>query len=135
MTELVNLHMMGTKQDLARRMKLRTDDSYRRAKVDQSIKLIYEDGLRVDTQRIEDLLREESWVPAPVSYFNLRMRSLVNIFSYRMHFQNDYQNMVLIYTACSCLIFCTNSIQVFGVPFSSIFCGSCVPSTKASSMN
>jgi hypothetical protein len=63
--------MMGTKEDLSRRKKLRTDDSHRRDKVKRSLKIIYKEGLSVDTTRIEDLLKEQSWVPVSVSYFNL----------------------------------------------------------------
>ena len=66
MTELINVHMMGTKEDLSRRMKLRTDDSHRRAKVEKSLKIIYEEGLRVDTDKVEKLLQPESWVPVHV---------------------------------------------------------------------
>jgi hypothetical protein len=63
--------MMGTKEDLRRRKKLRTDDSRRRDKVEQSLKIVYEEGLSVDTNRIEDLLKEQSWVPVSASHFNL----------------------------------------------------------------
>jgi hypothetical protein len=71
MTELSKVHMVGTKEDLPRRKKLRTDDSHRRDKVEQSLKIIYEEGLSVDTNRIEDILKDQSWVPVSVGYFNL----------------------------------------------------------------
>jgi hypothetical protein len=71
MTPLSKVHMMGTKEDLARRKKLRTDDSHRRAKVKQSLDIIYNKGLHVDADKVEDLLQKESWVPNSVSYFGL----------------------------------------------------------------
>ena len=59
--------MMGTKEDLLRRKKIRTDDQCRRDKVQECLDIIYKRGYAVDTAAIEDLLRKHSWVPTAVS--------------------------------------------------------------------
>ena len=58
---------MGLKEDLPRRKKLRTDDLDRRNKIEESLKIIYNKGLAVDSMAVENLLREQSWVPTAVS--------------------------------------------------------------------
>ena len=78
MTELSWVHMMGTKEDLSRRKKLCTDDSHHCDKVEQSLKIIYKEGLSVDTNRIEDLLKEHSWVPVSVGSSTFEMHTLAN---------------------------------------------------------
>ena len=75
---LSKVHMMGTKEDLARRKKLHTNDSHHCAKVKQSLNIIYNKGLCVDADKVEDLLQKESWVPNSVSCFNLLMHSVIN---------------------------------------------------------
>ena len=70
------------------------------------------------------------WVLQP-----LRCTPSLIIPFHRMHFWSGYQNTVLIYTTCSCLISCMSSIRAFGTPSLFIFYASCVPSMKANSTN
>jgi hypothetical protein len=64
--------MMGTKDDMSKRNKLRTDNSDRRNRVQESLDIIY-NGYAVNTPNVENLLQEESWVATSVSWFNSPM--------------------------------------------------------------
>ena len=108
---------MGTKEDLLRRKKIRTDNQNRRDKVQNSLDLIYKRGRAVDTAAIEDLLREHSWVPTAVSspspdgivYFS-QIR-----FRHRMRFPSNCLGLFLTFIECSYLTLCTNLILASGV--------------------
>ncbi|KZV98671.1 hypothetical protein EXIGLDRAFT_606761 [Exidia glandulosa HHB12029] len=59
-----DMHKMGTKEDMeTRRSEIRVDDAARRSKVEAARKVIYKDGYAVNNERIEDLLKDESYVP------------------------------------------------------------------------
>ena len=61
--------MMGTKDDMSKRNKLRTDNSNRRNQVQKSLDIIY-NGYAVNTPNVENLLQDESWVATSVSRSN-----------------------------------------------------------------
>lgn len=71
--------MMGTKEDKARRNKLRTDNADRRDKVEQSLDIILNKGRGVDSKAVEDLLQEKSWVPISVSWFNFPTITFIDL--------------------------------------------------------
>ena len=72
---------MGLKEDITRRKKSRMDDQDRRNKIEKSLDIIYNKGLAVDSAAVENLLREQSWVPTAVSSLLtiLRSRSLLMV--------------------------------------------------------
>ena len=61
---------MGMRRDLSQRTSLaRVDDMNRRSRLDAARKAIYEKNNTVDGVAIEDLLKEDSLVPATVRFF------------------------------------------------------------------
>jgi hypothetical protein len=69
LTPKSKMHMMGTKDDMSKRNKLRTDNSDRRDRVRESLDIIH-NGYAVNTADVENLLHEQSWVATSVSWFN-----------------------------------------------------------------
>jgi hypothetical protein len=63
---------MGTKRDMKRRKTLaRIDDDRRRRNVATARSIIYEKHYAVDSQAVENILKEQSLVPTTVSTENL----------------------------------------------------------------
>lgn len=50
----------------------RADNDARRSKVYAARRLIYEKKYKVDSVAVEDLLKDESWVPTAVSFTDFR---------------------------------------------------------------
>jgi hypothetical protein len=58
---------MGEPEDMETRVaSMREDTAARRGKVAEARKLIYESGYVVNSDKVEELLKEESWVPTEV---------------------------------------------------------------------
>lgn len=61
------LHLLGTAGDmLSRTRKLRTDDLMRRAKIASARTIIYEKDYSISNQNVEELLKEQSYIPTEV---------------------------------------------------------------------
>lgn len=60
---------MGTPTDMRTRRRRRIDNEKRRGKVKLARRFIYEQGKPVTGQAVEDLLKEESYVPTMVCSF------------------------------------------------------------------
>jgi hypothetical protein len=61
---LDRVHNLGMIRDMSQRKTLaRVDDNYRRNKIAAARRIIYEKNYQVNSTAVENLLREESWVP------------------------------------------------------------------------
>jgi len=60
------MHMMGTKDDMSKRNKLRTDNSDCHDRVQESLDIIH-NGYAVNIANVENLLHEQSWIATSVS--------------------------------------------------------------------
>lgn len=61
--------MMGTKLDMKRRERTqRTDNERRRRRVEQARALMFKQGASINSQRVQNILNEESLVPTWVSH-------------------------------------------------------------------
>ena len=64
---LSRVHHIGMRRDMTQRVSLaRIDDAQRQVKVTTARRLIYEKQHRINSAAIENLLKEESWVPTLV---------------------------------------------------------------------
>ncbi|KLO04861.1 hypothetical protein SCHPADRAFT_840114 [Schizopora paradoxa] len=71
-----DIHLLGSKKDAKNRKILRTDDAKRQDKITTCRKFIYEDGYVVNSKAVENILKEESWVPTKNSFSKLSARGL-----------------------------------------------------------
>jgi hypothetical protein len=71
LVEKCHIHELGSKPDLGRRDKLvRIDDGPRQFDVEAARKLIYTQGVRINSKRIAAILDLKSLVPTRVSLFS-----------------------------------------------------------------
>ena len=87
LVEKFHIHELGSKADLRRRDKLeRIDDNPRQFDVESARKLIYTQGVRINSKRIAAILDPKSLVPTRVSIF----LSYILIFTTNVYLKNAF---------------------------------------------
>lgn len=90
---------IGTTVDRQRRSHKRVDSDARIARIATARKVIFKTGAAVTSTRVENLLKPRSEVPTQVG--RLLLGLLMLLMFTRMHSQNDYSHLDLIFFHCS----------------------------------
>jgi hypothetical protein len=100
--------MIGSKRDIKQRIQhKRVDSQDRRRKVERARKLMFEGGINITSEKVEEILRPTSLTPTRVcAYYSVYPTQL--IISLRMRFRNAFSFMGSIFTKCLFQISCTN---------------------------
>lgn len=108
-------------RDMQKRETLRrTDDEVKRSIIYKAREHIYKKNYAVDSEVVEDLLKEQSLVPTVVSMEHMISVAAL-ILTYRTHFQISYRHLVLTCISCWSLTLCMSLNLESGRPYSSIF--------------
>jgi len=97
---------MGTTIDNQRRSHIREDTHWLRRMIKMVRSWIFEKGFGVESTKVSGILDVQSLLPTKVRLVSSLIMQFNVSYQCRVHFRSDFQNLVSIFTLCSCLTFC-----------------------------
>ena len=106
---------MGSKLDMRWRKAIRLDTPIRRIELETARKIIFQNGVPIDSKRVDKVLGNHSLTPTRVCHL-IEHLWLFAHFVHRIYFRTDSINLDQISSGCLSLISCMNLNSAFGKP-------------------